>query len=236
MKKNDIWQRLIQFIRDHAFKKGDRLPSERELSRMLDVNRTTLRETLQRMEERGWVITKRGSGIYLNRNAETLENAERLLPVEGDALLKDLLEARLLIAPLIVACAASRVTDHQIKELQQCMVDMSRAIVTKEVPVLIEAETHFYRIIAVMTQNHKLVKIMDELHADGNEFWEYAIRDDAFVNTVIFANYVEIVNALKRNDSHEAVQRVKRSIMTSCEWLSQIKHTRCREIFGIEKT
>ncbi len=226
---------MILFVKDRKYDKGDKLPPERELAGILGISRTTLREALRMLEERGLVVSKRGSGVYVNKSAAALDSDDRMLPADEDILIRDHLEARFMITPLIVSCATSRASDGEIKELQNCIVRMSRAIVSKELHALAEAETDFYRFLAVMTRNHKLVKAMEQLSSGSEIFWEYFIRNDEFVNNVIFAGYVEIVNAVKRKDPYEAGELAKRNIIDSCEWLSRTKNTRWSEIFGLRK-
>jgi len=147
-------------------------------------------------------------------------------------LIKDHLEARLMIIPVVVNCAAARAAEKEILDLQNCIVNMSRAIVAKELKLLAEADSEFCRVLAIMTKNHKLVRLVDQLNIGSEVFWEYFIKSDEFVNNVIFAGYVEIVNAIKRKDPVEAMESAKRNVIDACEWLSKIIDTPCTQIFG----
>lgn len=236
MKKTDVLQELLSYVKEQHYKKGDKLPSERDLSSILDISRTTLREALRRLEERGVVISKRGSGIYLNKSAEALAGETHLLPQDEESSIREQLEARFLITPTVVSCATSRATEEEIKSLQNAIVQMSRAIVTKDLHALAEAESHFYMLLALMTRNHKLVKIMEQLNSGNEIFWEYFITNDEFVNNVIFAGYVEMVNAIKRQDPYEAGELTKRNIINLCEWFAKTKDTSGLDVFGIKKT
>ncbi|PRX31151.1 GntR family transcriptional regulator, transcriptional repressor for pyruvate dehydrogenase complex [Meinhardsimonia xiamenensis] len=44
---------------------GERLPSERELAQKLSVSRPSLREALAELQERGLLVTRPGSGVYV---------------------------------------------------------------------------------------------------------------------------------------------------------------------------
>lgn len=236
MKKVDVLERLIQYVKEQKYKKGDKLPSERELSVILNVSRTTLREALRMFEERGILTSKRGSGVYINKSAESLDGEKSIIPLNEEASIRDQLEARFLIIPSIVSCATTRASEEEIKELQNTIVRMSRAIVLKDLHALADAESNFYMALAIMTRNHKLVKTMEQLN-NGNElFWEYFIRSDEFVNNLIFAGYVEIVNAVKRKDPYEAGELSKRNIMNLSERFSRTKDADSIDIFGIKKS
>lgn len=235
IKKKEVLERLIQFVKEQQFKRGDKLPPERELSVLLNVSRTTLREGLRMLEARGILISRRGSGIYLNRGADVFDSQPGAVPTDEDTVIKDHLEARFLIIPNIASCAAERADENEIKELQDCIVRLSRAIVSRELNALAESEADFFRLLAIMTKNHKLVGIVEQLNTGIEIFWDYFIKSDEFVNNVIFAGYVEVVNAIKRRDVTAASDLVKRNIINFCEGLSRIKNIPCRDLFGLKK-
>lgn len=49
------------------YRQGDRLPPEHEVATMLGVSRGTLRSALQRLEERGEIVRRQGSGTFVGR-------------------------------------------------------------------------------------------------------------------------------------------------------------------------
>ena len=60
-----IAEGLLDRIESSELTSGDRLPSERELSEKLGVNRLTLRRALRVLEDQGLLIRRRGSGTYV---------------------------------------------------------------------------------------------------------------------------------------------------------------------------
>lgn len=235
MKKNVALQELLDYVKEQKFNKGDRLPSERDLAVILGISRTTIREALRILEERGIVRARRGSGVYINKSAEAMELDENSIPPDEETRIKDHLEARFMITPVIIRLAADRATEEEMSALRNCIVGMSRAIVARELRQLVDADSEFHRLLAAMTRNHKLIKIMDLLNTGNEIFWEYFINNDEFVNNVIFAGFVEIVNAVKRKNGEEAAELAKRNIVNACEWLSRIKDTHYSDILGIIK-
>lgn len=236
MKKNEVLNNLIGFVKEQKLKKSDKLPSERDLANILGISRATVRETLQKLEERGIVSVRRGSGAYMNLNADAAENGEESQPADEQSRIKDLLEARFMISPVIINCAAVRASEEEITALQSCIVGMSRAIVARELDMLVEVDCEFHRLLAVMTRNHKLTKIMEQLNSGNEIFWEYFINNDEFVNNVIFAGYVGVVNAIKRRMPEEAGEQAKRNIINACEWLSRLNDFNYCDLPGIEKS
>ena len=61
----DIAEYLEQYIEQHQLKPGDKLPSERELSVLLNVTRVTLRNGLEILASQGTIFRIHGSGYYL---------------------------------------------------------------------------------------------------------------------------------------------------------------------------
>ncbi|MCI2105987.1 MAG: GntR family transcriptional regulator [Intestinimonas sp.] len=56
---------LESYLLEQKLRPGDRLPSERDLSKAWGLSRSTLRSALARMEKNGLLCAKRGSGSYL---------------------------------------------------------------------------------------------------------------------------------------------------------------------------
>jgi len=60
-----IAESLLDQIESGELAPGDRLPPERELSKMLAVNRMTLRQALRVIEMQGLIIRRQGNGTYV---------------------------------------------------------------------------------------------------------------------------------------------------------------------------
>jgi GntR family transcriptional regulator len=74
-----IAESLLDRIESSELRPGDRLPSERELSNMLDVNRMTVRRALQVLESQGLLIRRRGDGTYI-AEPKIERQADHLVP------------------------------------------------------------------------------------------------------------------------------------------------------------
>lgn len=65
-----VFDALLADIVRGTYPPGTRLPAERELSRLLDTSRPTLREALRRLSEWNLVVARRGSGILVREIRE----------------------------------------------------------------------------------------------------------------------------------------------------------------------
>lgn len=64
-------QYIVESIWQNKFPPGSILPAERELSELIGVTRTTLREVLQRLARDGWLTIQHGKATKVNHYWET---------------------------------------------------------------------------------------------------------------------------------------------------------------------
>jgi GntR family transcriptional repressor for pyruvate dehydrogenase complex len=107
---------------------GTRLPSERELSLALGVNRLTLRASLARLEALGLITTRHGAGTIVASWKEraglemlgTLVKGLKLADPAWHELVRSSLELRRILASEAVALAAERHTEEDIDAIATC--------------------------------------------------------------------------------------------------------------------
>ncbi|MBM7073842.1 fatty acid metabolism transcriptional regulator FadR [Shewanella sp. 202IG2-18] len=90
---------IVRSIWEGKFPPGSILPAERELSELIGVTRTTLREVLQRLARDGWLTIQHGKPTQVNNFWETsglniLETIADLNPEGFPTLVDQLLSAR----------------------------------------------------------------------------------------------------------------------------------------------
>lgn len=57
---------IYSYIKMNDLQPGDKLPSERDMSAMLQTSRNSVREALRILEDRGLIYVKTGSGVFVN--------------------------------------------------------------------------------------------------------------------------------------------------------------------------
>src|SRR5215472_5221904 len=123
-----VADRLRSEILSGRLRPGTRLPSERELSLALGVNRLTLRASLARLEALGLITTRHGAGTVVASWREraglemlgTLLRGLRLADPAWHDLVRSALELRRILASEAVALAAERHTDEDIDAIATC--------------------------------------------------------------------------------------------------------------------
>ncbi|NHB95551.1 fatty acid metabolism transcriptional regulator FadR [Photorhabdus stackebrandtii] len=101
---------IIESIWNGRFAPGSILPAERELSELIGVTRTTLREVLQRLARDGWLTIQHGKPTKVNNFWETsglniLETLARLDHDRVPELIDNLLAVRTNIAAIFIRTA-----------------------------------------------------------------------------------------------------------------------------------
>lgn len=108
---------IVESIWSGRFPPGTILPAERELSELIGVTRTTLREVLQRLARDGWLTIQHGKPTRVNDFWETcgLNILEALARLNEDGIPKlvdDLLAARTNVSSLFIRAAIKNANDR----------------------------------------------------------------------------------------------------------------------------
>ncbi|MFG6116606.1 FadR/GntR family transcriptional regulator [Halobacillus sp. MO56] len=61
----EVLHQIKMYIEQHQLGPGDKLPSERELSELLNVGRSSIREAFRALELLGLIETRRGEGTFM---------------------------------------------------------------------------------------------------------------------------------------------------------------------------
>ena len=130
-------QRLQRRIAAGKFRTGERLPTESELMRMFGVGRSTVREAVRMLSDRGFLNVRQGAGTFV------------AAPAASDALV----EQRLRRADI-------RELDEVRKILEAAIVERAAAAEAGDLERCIAADIAFHAAIAEATHN----KILSELY------------------------------------------------------------------------
>jgi GntR family transcriptional regulator, transcriptional repressor for pyruvate dehydrogenase complex len=191
----DIVQQFHALIRQGALKHGDRLPSERDLAEQFQVSRSSVREAIRSLELQGLVVSRRGSGTFIN--TDDLDSVVALVAATlntGEDRLGDIFEMRHLLEPAIAALAAQRATKEEVARMRQILEEQRRQIEAGETGV--ESDTAFHFALASATHNSALVKVVSA---------------------------VEDILQLSRDRSMQEPGRPQRSLASHCQILEKIE-------------
>ncbi|OLQ94287.1 fatty acid metabolism regulator [Vibrio ponticus] len=127
---------IIESIWKGRFPPGSILPAERELSELIGVTRTTLREVLQRLARDGWLTIQHGKPTKVNQFMETsgLHILDTLMTLDADnatSIVEDLLAARTNISPIFMRYAFKANKENSERTIKN-VIDSCEALVNAE--------------------------------------------------------------------------------------------------------
>lgn len=165
IKNVKIYEQVIEQIQnmilDGKLKKGDKLPSERDLAEQLNVSRTSVREALRSLEVIGLIECRQGEGNFVKEKFENnlIEPLSIIFLLEGRNPI-EILELRKIIEIETAYLAAKRITDEEIKELKS-IVERLKASKDEAESAKIDKEFHYT--IAKSSGNFLIVNILNIL-------------------------------------------------------------------------
>jgi DNA-binding FadR family transcriptional regulator len=160
---------------------GQRLPSERELARALDVSRPSLREALGALQTLGVVETRHGSGSWISADAldALAHHPDGALDLGVSPVM--LLEARFVIEPSIASLAAERfVPDGELERLLEMMHEARDWENPTDRATWSDGDRWYHQRLATHTHNAVLVAAADYIASvQAQALWR-RLRDDTF--------------------------------------------------------
>ncbi|MET7883231.1 FadR/GntR family transcriptional regulator [Streptomyces avermitilis] len=174
---------------------GEKLPSEAELCRRLEVSRPVLREALRALQVMGLTASRTGKGTFVL--AHTVED-----PTFGDYAASDLLEVRRHVEIPVAGYAALRRTPENLDHLAHLLDRMERETDTT---AWVAMDTLFHLTVAEAAQNPVFRRVIEEIR-------DALARQSAFLNDLggrreqSNREHRAIVEALIDRSEHDAVE------------------------------
>ena len=164
----EVSQNLRDLIIVKKLKPGEKLPNELELSRMMGVSRSTVREAIKILASHNIVEVVRGRGTYVSEQPGLVADPLGIKFLGDKNLLKSLFEARILLEPRVAFLAAERASRADLKKIKESIVRMEQLIEARS-PYK-EEDLHFHKTIAKATQNpiiQRIVPIINDSIVQG---------------------------------------------------------------------
>ncbi len=215
-----IVRQIAASIRDGQLGKGDRLPTERELSASFGVGRGVIREAIKVLSAVGFVEARQGSGIFVLSSIPTVSRAFTL-SVSPDAVsIERLFEFRRVLEVEAARLAARHRSNEHIAEIAGAVEATASALESGDWDEFTNADNAFHSAVA---------------RAGGNPFLEVSVASTREVQlgvvTLIadragsvrsaFAHHCAIAEAISRQKPDEAAQRMADHIAYSASTVKQ---------------
>lgn len=214
IKNTKVYEQVIEqiegMITNGILKKGDRLPSERELVEQLGISRASIREALRSLEIIGLIESKQGEGNFIRENFDnTLFEPLSIMFMLNDCKIEEIFELRKVIEIETAALAAKKITTEEINKLQM-LVDNMKTSEDEDERVKDDAKFHYT--IAKASGNFLILSILNTVSSLMDSFIKDA-RKNIINNQLkdsIDNEHEEILNALKTHNPDKASESMRK--------------------------
>ena len=208
----EVVGRVRDMLSGGELKPGERLPSEREFSRQLNISRSALREALRTLEIAGVVELRKGrsGGAFITRgNPNVVSDSMADLLRLGNVSWHDLTEARIWIEAVIVRVACERATAKDIRALED-NIDNAMALFEKgQLMAKTEVLIEFHNLLARATRNPVLVMVTRTL---TDMMLYFARRLGSETTREVFRSRRRFMSAFAARDADAAVAEMERNL------------------------
>ena len=165
IKTTKVYEQVIkqieQMIISGELKRGQKLPSERDLSEQLQVSRASVREAFRALEIIGLIHVRQGEGSYIKESFEEfLFQPLTLLFTLQQSNPQEIIELRRIIELEAAYLAAKRCTDEEIEQLRSLVVELIEADKINDTIRSEIADQKFHYSIAKASKNLLLLNIL----------------------------------------------------------------------------
>lgn len=203
---SQIVDQVKTLIASGKLKPGDTLPPERELMKVFNVSRPTLREALNMLSIMGFIqVSQRQRTKVKSLVPSNITEPLRHLLKEDIKTSLELIDARAIIETANAALAAERADEEDIARLEACIEKMR--VNLKEDDTLNTEDAHFHLTVAEATHNKIQAHLMFSIYDLLKETVSLCYYDDEAEN--IFKQHCKIVEAIKDKDPQSAKESME---------------------------
>lgn len=199
--------RLRRLVVERRLGADDKLPSERELTEILGVSRTSVRAALKEMEAIGLVSISARRGAFVARDQSGgLGLSLRGLLETNRLSLPHLIEFRRAIEPAAAGAAAKRRTQDDLDEMAAQIAAMQLAVAAGDPLAYAAADAAFHNRIAAASQNPLFSVMLQSLAGPLRAFREGVARIGAQILTRSLSDHIAIDEAIRSSDDVAAIE------------------------------
>lgn len=220
MDTTSITDRVLSYYKEQiaagAWRVGEKIPSEHQLTELLGVSRASVRSATRQLIGLGILESYQGRGTYLIDDQLDRSAVEAITSQDcKDA--QKVLEFRRIVEPEACYLAAQHAGADMIAQLSRYLETMVAHI--KEENVFVPADVAFHQCICRGTQNPLLAKSMVRVlqETENNQHTTYTIDD---LNKPVYYHMM-ILNAIKAHDAPQAREYMRQHLQSALDVLQR---------------
>jgi len=210
VKNAKAYEVVIDNIKDKVYKKelkkGDKLPTERELAESLKVSRTSVREALRALEIIGLIESKQGAGNYIKNDfAKSLFEPLSVMFMLQESSPKEIFQLRAVLELECCKLAAKNIQDYELDRLHAIISEMKKTENEERSNIL---DKEFHNCIISISGNKLIINVLNVT----SELIETSIKEYRSGIINMFKNdkelldaHVRIYNALRTRNEEDIV-------------------------------
>lgn len=166
-----IINEIVQHIKSGELKPGDRLPTEREMSLMFGVGRSSIREAVKGLVLSGYLASAQGKGTFVRKNLPamdlTLDDLRNVLAAER---IVALMELRIILECKAAELAAQRANADDIRRIYDVLERMQAC--RKDIKKFYRPDFDFHVAVAEASHNEMICEMMKLIVEKSHAYYE----------------------------------------------------------------
>jgi GntR family transcriptional repressor for pyruvate dehydrogenase complex len=213
---------ITRGILEGNIKVGDQLASERDLSEMLSVGRSTLREATKVLTMMGLLEVRTGQGTFITNGHSDFYAAPLSWGlIIGEKSTKELFEARSLLDCEAAYYAAQRITDDELERLSGFFQEMQNARAKLDIEKLMAADVSFHMMIAEAAHNNVIFQMLKTIRNLLEVWIRYVFIDEKSMEDTT-QEHERIFNSIVNKDPAGARDSMRYHISAGYERLQKV--------------
>lgn len=212
--------KIIEFIKkyitENDLKDGDKLPSQKELTDLLGVSKSSLREAVKTLEANNILEVINGKGVYVKNSSMNIITSQISFKKEKESIL-ELLHVRKILEKEVIKLFIKNAQESEIQEIE----DILKVIMTKykNGEKQNKEDKEFHTKIYSCCHNKALCAVIFSIKELLVELWNFPLGlADPFTDTIPL--HEDLFYALKNRDIRKA-QQINTKILNNI--ISQVK-------------
>lgn len=215
----EIAERLVSSILAGRYAFGERMPPERELARILDVGRPTIREALRILRVIGLVEIRSGEGAFVvNHHSDFVAKAFGWTMLLDPPTAREVVEVRVAIETELARLAAVRATADDVARLHQLVARMGQNL--EHPSEFTAADVAFHLTIARAANNLALQRLLEAIQSLLRQWMQRALRH-SHTSIDAEAQHQAIIAGIDAHDPDRAGEAMRSHILAMGAVLSE---------------
>jgi len=215
-----VAEQIVSKIQLAKMQIGDKLASEREIAKSMDVSRNTLREAIAMLQMAGILEVRRSSGIFIASLPETEDIKQRL---NDPAFTKytdseTAIDARIAMEPGAAILASKSATEEDWKRFDSHITAMRAAVEKGDVEAFRKNDNDMHKAFALATHNSVIIStLLPVIDTARQPLWN-AIKQNIYNASVLhhsFDEHRQILDAMRIGDEYCIFRAVARHLENS---------------------